>query len=576
MKLLFAFVANGFMGRSSLPRRTMPVKIPPPPNTLKAPLLYETYSGDDDKLDAATQPQQHEDPYPPDEQEAMFYTHHQHHQPQHQTQVPVASSESYRESQEAASHQIAYNNNNPSQPLARANTNTEEWDKAAASSSGELARTDAKPLARAERQPFIIGDDRVEIDVGGKVFLTSKGTLMSHSTFFLARFLPNGSQGTATPWDTMTPQGDAPERIFLDQDPEAFGILLSYMRIGYLEATALTSKVLALADILGMETLLSAVKCISFRYLNPSQVNARDEDVCLRFDQAYGGIMPAMTRGILPETIRPIPPEKAPKQIAQLLVYDGWVSNFQKTDLSLFVEVKVTANVLSEEGLYHPRAEGYDTVVVPDCHTIHDAINWLYQRGFEFTEDEYQTIHFPNDHRAWENIWFTRPLAPNQADRPSNVIRFDPALYPQVERKRQRVASLLISHDQMDAFLYADKGRKTRMGFPPESNSGLPEHVPSGLRNQGFDSKISIESSRNAWAMVSWLYENGYTEMQNNTKLRKLLLEIQYRAFSHQENRADPDERQQVDQDEVDFRLLSCEVPPDSKLFETWPTGPFE
>lgn len=444
----------------------------------------------------------------------------------------------------------------------------------------------ALQVAQTKYQNYFLGDDRVEVNVGGgHVFLTSKSTLMSHSTYFQDRFMPEGSTATTTTmtmksrWETLTPKGETPEQIFLDQDSEAFQVLLSYMRLGYIESTDISAKVLALADILGMEELLRAVKCVAFRFLNPSHVQTEDDEVCRRFDSAYGSVLSAVKSGILPDNIRPIPPDKVPTQIAQLLVYDGWVSNFQRTDLSMFVEVKVTANVLAEEGLLHPRAEGFDTVVVPDCHTTHDAINWLYNRGFEFTEKEYQTIQFPNDHGAWENLWFTRPLQTDNSS--SDVIRFDPTIHPQVRRKRLKIASLLVSKDQMDAFLYADKGRKTRMGFPVDSNTSLPPHLPKSLRNEGFDSRIAIESSRNAWAVVSWLSENGYTEMATmddpaNSKLRKLLLEMQYRAFSHQEANADPDDRLKVDQDEVDFRLLSCEVPPDSKLFETWPSGPFE
>lgn len=446
-------------------------------------------------------------------------------------------------------------------------TTTDQWQLEETRSDLEIAR--AVDLAR---RGHFVGDDRVEIDVGGTVFLTSKITLIDYSTYFRQRFLPDGSSTWAT---FLTPEGEAPQRIFLDQDADAFQVLLSFMRVGYIEATDITSKVLALADILGLERLERAVKCVAFQSMNPKHVNIKDDDACRRFDEAYGGILPALKQGLLPGALRPIPPSTAPTQIAQLLVYDGWVSNLQKTDLSLFVEVKVTANVLAEEGLYHPRAEGSDQVVVPDCHTIHDAINWLYNRGFEFTDSEYHTIPFPNHHRAWENLWFTRPMVSQQLDSATNIIRFDPAIFPQVQRKHRKIASLLISSDRMDAFLYADKGRKTSMEFPAESNTGLPFTLPQTLIHQGFDSRISMESSRNAWAVVSWLSENGYSEMKNVDKLRKLMLEIQYRAYSHQEDKADP-ERRPVDQDQVDFRLLSTDFPPDTKPLETWPTGPFE
>ncbi len=159
--------------------------------------------------------------------------------------------------------------------------------------------------------------------------------------------------------------------------------------------------------------------------------------------------------------------------------------------------------------------------------------------GFEFTIKEYHTIQFPNDHLTWENMWFTHPFTTSQVDSPINIILFGPSVYPKVQRQRRRIASLFIPTDQMDTFSYADKGRKTSTGFPPESNTYLPSTLSQCLRNQGFDSQISMESSRNAWAVVSWLSEGGYREMINVDKRRKAMLEIKYQANFHQKESPD-------------------------------------
>ena len=131
--------------------------------------------------------------------------------------------------------------------------------------------------------------DRIVLDVGGTMFITSVSTLTANSAYFKSKFSHDWYQGEA---DEAAP-------VFLDQEPEPFAILLSYMRIGYVERASLTAKVLALAEFLGIDRLLFAVKCRAYKNKKPDFVRD-DNTASVAFDREYGGILFAIARGILP------------------------------------------------------------------------------------------------------------------------------------------------------------------------------------------------------------------------------------------------------------------------------------
>ena len=87
------------------------------------------------------------------------------------------------------------------------------------------------------------------LDVGGTKFITAASTLTSNSAYFASLFSDN--------WNH---HDDAGDEIFLDQDPVPFEILLAYMRRGMIKVKDVDTNVLALAEFLGMERLLLAVK----------------------------------------------------------------------------------------------------------------------------------------------------------------------------------------------------------------------------------------------------------------------------------------------------------------------------
>eukprot|EP00816_Leptocylindrus_hargravesii_P005766 CAMPEP_0196805788 /NCGR_PEP_ID=MMETSP1362-20130617/5609_1 /TAXON_ID=163516 /ORGANISM="Leptocylindrus danicus, Strain CCMP1856" /LENGTH=317 /DNA_ID=CAMNT_0042178921 /DNA_START=10 /DNA_END=960 /DNA_ORIENTATION=+ len=133
--------------------------------------------------------------------------------------------------------------------------------------------------------------DRVILDVGGTEFVTSTITLKACSAYFRALFSDQWTLSAAEAAESTT--------IFIDQSPEAFRILLDYMREGCIECKDLTRKVILLTEFLGLETLITEIKATAFANMNPTFTGTKNEAIDL-FDQAYGSFKGALSGGILP------------------------------------------------------------------------------------------------------------------------------------------------------------------------------------------------------------------------------------------------------------------------------------
>lgn len=156
--------------------------------------------------------------------------------------------------------------------------------------------------------------DRVTIDVGGQLFVTSISTLTGASAYF--------SHAFSDRW-----QADGQEMLFLDRDPEPFGHLLSYMRSRALELPesdpALCRRVLHEAEFFGVESLLTEVKAVAHRHSNPDNPDGghlSDAAAAAAFDAEHGTLREAMRSGVLPERFfrRADPTPRRPK-VLQLL-----------------------------------------------------------------------------------------------------------------------------------------------------------------------------------------------------------------------------------------------------------------
>ena len=65
----------------------------------------------------------------------------------------------------------------------------------------------------------------ITLNVGGRVFSTTLTTLLSHPDSVLARMFSNDGSAVMPP--AMT---DASGHYFIDRDPDAFAVILNYLR----------------------------------------------------------------------------------------------------------------------------------------------------------------------------------------------------------------------------------------------------------------------------------------------------------------------------------------------------------
>ena len=135
------------------------------------------------------------------------------------------------------------------------------------------------------------------VDVGGREFVTSVSTLSHSSIYFSSHFSGRWNNGSGS---SDEKKDEEEPYYFLDQDADAFAILLNYMREGIVNIKDLNARVLLQAEFLGIETLLKAVKVKTYCNTNPSFKGTEDEAVA-GFIAKYGDVRKAITYGDLPK-----------------------------------------------------------------------------------------------------------------------------------------------------------------------------------------------------------------------------------------------------------------------------------
>ena len=105
-----------------------------------------------------------------------------------------------------------------------------------------------EPTAKRQRRSFG-ASDRIVLDVGGTKFVAAASTLTSNSTYFASLLSDNWIESAGSE-----------DEVFIDQDPDPFKVLLAYMRRGIIKVEDIDTNVLVLAEFLGVERLLFAVK----------------------------------------------------------------------------------------------------------------------------------------------------------------------------------------------------------------------------------------------------------------------------------------------------------------------------
>ncbi|CAJ1969766.1 unnamed protein product [Cylindrotheca closterium] len=288
---------------------------------------------------------------------------------------------------------------------------------------------------------LINSPDYVKLNVGGRIFSCSKITLTSCSGYFSSMF-SNDWQGTCEHEikDTISV-------YFLDQDPDAFQILLSYMRNGFIRSSAITETVLIEAEFLGLDSLIKSVKCSAYRYLhNHHSQSLQEDETCNCFDEKYGGILSSIQQGILPQSIQPS--VRGRKEFAHLgISNDTAVIPTSNNSGNENLPCLMTKLILSQacwrndnddststpttiqtptESQQSSSAELLATGDPPYCFpTLIESLNWLHRNGF--VEKETDFLHCcadiydqqPIDPRIIQlfgHTWFSRRVVKGEEE----------------------------------------------------------------------------------------------------------------------------------------------------------------
>ena len=191
----------------------------------------------------------------------------------------------------------------------------------------------------------------VSLNVGGERFVAAASTLTSHSQYFAA--LLSGD------W---VESGD--EELYVDQDPAAFRVLLGYMRRGLIKVEDIDEDVILLAEYLGLERLISAVKVRWLVYLGAGPYLAddcSDEDIVAAFDLEYGGVSSAITAGLL--------------QYFRKSNDEPWVGKE-------YAEIDIGRSHVVVDCTAIQRFQGVKSIYTYDCSLV-GAMNGLRARGYE-------------------------------------------------------------------------------------------------------------------------------------------------------------------------------------------------
>ena len=214
----------------------------------------------------------------------------------------------------------------------------------------------------AKRQRRSLGaSDRVVLDVGGAKFITSASTLTSNSAYF-----------ASLQSDNWIESNNGEDEIFIDQDPVPFKVLLAYMRRGNIEVDDINTNVLSLAEFLGMERLLLAVKVRWYCNIGRGPVHTSDDEIAVAFDQEHGGIMKAISSGLFQYFLKQND-VNAEKEFATLCISEEAVAGSDRL---------VVRYNLKEVGKPDPERTAAD---------IHCALNCFHLKGYTHHENQLRT-----------------------------------------------------------------------------------------------------------------------------------------------------------------------------------------
>jgi hypothetical protein len=310
-------------------------------------------------------------------------------------------------------------------------------------------------------------------------------TLVASSSYFERRLSEEWREGDAS----------GEEHIVIDQDPRLFSVLLSYMRLGSIEADKLTTPVIFLALFFGMDQLLEAVRRVAIR----SKFEGRNSALFLA---AQGALI--------------VRESDVKKKFASLTICHPDFVAFSDSrgvnpDFVVFIEVQ------HEDGTVQ---------IPPNCFTFIDALNFLSKSGYtRYEKEKFE----PNQSYSpcIARMWFSKLVSEYDAklEDPGNTsslhcfaettsIREGDTTMP---KKHPRQFCYIIDNDEngdelshMDlSILEADIG-KDEKPIEFQGHLELLDEMTIGKSRSvildNIDSKIK---------KYNWLQDQGYTTCEN-------------------------------------------------------------
>lgn len=363
--------------------------------------------------------------------------------------------------------------------------------------------------------------DRVVLDVGGEKFVTSKSTLLTNSAYFAAQF--------SSLWDSDEEDDNEEEyqshcqydngsnhqqEYFLDQDPAPFSVLLSYMRKAMIKIEDLADlEVLLLAEFLGMETIVSAVKLKCFRNMYPDSEVA-EKEALNQFNDELGNIKNAVSAGFLPRFLLESNSRKNSKEYA--------IATFELDELQHDL-CTITTKDKNEQEMNLP---------------LIGCLNWLAYHGYTEREEG-----LSQKCRWGDEMAFFRPstkLVQHHADTMTDIF-----LQPSAPLRQNRKAYVMMLTD------------REYIGYVLYAPAASDEIVPEGnIYNGGPVSCrwcARLDLLRNGeWELgrtdgiVKWLEDNGYNyrELEWEEQIFKEQMEKYMPAFYLHDPHCNPSNRE--------------------------------
>ena len=305
----------------------------------------------------------------------------------------------------------------------------------------------------------------ITLNVGGTKFITSVSTLTSNSAYFESLLSDNWAESN-----------DGTE-MFIDQDPVPFGILLAYMRDGMIRVDEISARVLTLAEFLGLEKLLLAVKVRWYCNIGRGPVLSKDEEIAAAFDQEHGGIRSAISAGLFP-----------------LFLKQDDV-NAEKEYATVFVHYVETIN----NRKYVVRERGNGDKLYPD--SLVGALNGIFAKGYTKHED-----NLDRHNEIYDEVTFSRRKHSNPSTRSTDI--FIPTDEEMKSTIRKKKFVLVSQEDPMSC---------DELVVPAE-----PEYAPDGteLSDMQVDDPYTTTEIRAGVTTELWLQQHGFVTREE--ELEKL------------------------------------------------------